>query len=157
VQNVNLATAKVGRDGHLEVGDMSYGSLVVPTGVKFPETAATVVDQFVKVQGQVLRDSDPSAALSPETLKAKLEPAVKIDPESERIAVGRFIRDGRAIVVVVNVGEQPFDGTLSLAHSHGWIVLDPATGRVSTACIAENGDVALRLSAYETQLFFSAS
>ena len=66
--------------------------------------------------------------------------------------LGRFTRDGREIMVVVNVGTQAYEGQLSPPTSGDWLSLDPATGAVERAEINEHGDLSLVLEARQTRL-----
>ena len=55
-----------------------------------------------------------------------------------RVALGRFQRDGREILLLVNVGRDPFQGEL-LGAEGGWLRMDPATGAIESAQSAGSG------------------
>jgi hypothetical protein len=152
IDHEHLAEAQVGKDNQLSIGNQSYRSLILPAGIEFPESAATIVEQFSKAGGRVLRDGVPPTALSPQTLKEAIGPTVAILPSSDRVVLGRFVRDGREIVITVNVGDRPFEGALSLPKSDDWLLLDPAAGQIEEANVAENGTVTLELNAHQTRL-----
>ena len=149
IDHSNLERAVVQNDGHLAIGDRMYRSLVLPQGVQLPEPVAAIVAEFTQAGGLVLRDGDADATKSPEALTAALRPAARIQPASPRIALGRFTRDGREIVAVVNVGRQVYQGQLVLQTSGDWLSLDPATGAIDRAA-SSDGNIALGLAPRQT-------
>ena len=157
IDHENLARAKVHDDGWLTIGSQRYLSLVVPAGVEFPEPVAAIVRRFSQAGGRVLRDGVAQRFVSPTVLQEALQPATRIAPDSERIVLGQFTRDGRKIAIAVNVGDQPYDGTLSLPESEDWLSLNPTTGAVDVAKTAANGEVSLAVGAWQTRLFVGAA
>jgi hypothetical protein len=153
VDHENLERAEVHADGFLSIGDRQYGSLILPSGVELPEPAATIVERLSQAGGRVLRDGVADATSSRDELARVLQPAVKIRPGSPRIVLGRFTRDGRDIIQVVNVGSQAYAGSLELPTSGGWLTLDPATGAVDPAECSETQETPLSLGARQTRLF----
>ena len=152
IDHEHLARAEVHADGALLIGGRRYKSFVSPAGVDFPKPAAAVVERFHQEGGCVLRDGGEDAASSSEDLIETLQPAVRIQPASARIVLGRFTRDGREILIVVNVGSQSYEGNLSLPFASDWLKLDPATGAVEQAEIDEKNGLELALGARQTQL-----
>jgi hypothetical protein len=152
IDHENLGRARVETDGVLAVGGRRYRSLVLPAGVELPRSAAAVVDRFSQVGGRVLRDSVGNDTSSAKKLIAALRPVVRIQPASPRIALGRFTRQGRKIVVVVNVGAQAYRGRLSVRTPGEWLSLDPATGAVRPAERSDSGDILLALDARHTRI-----
>ena len=66
----------------------------------------------------------------------------KIAPDNSWIMLGRFQREGRDIFILLNAGDEPYDGMLSFASSTGqrsWNALDPATGEISSLGMLRNG------------------
>ncbi len=155
IDHENLEQADAETDGTLSIGGRRYGSVVLPAGVDLPPSAAAVVNRFSLAGGRVLRDGD--AAGSTETLTTALQPAAGIVPASPRIVLGRFTRDGREIVLVVNVGSQAYEGRLWVPVSGDWLSLDPATGAIKRAEINEKGDIPLVLKARQTRLLVGQS
>ena len=152
IDHENLARAEVLPEGLLSIGGRSYKSLLLPAGADLPEPAATVVERFSQARGQLLRDGAGAAINSSKALIAALQPAASIQPPSEQIVMGRFLRDGKDITVVVNVGSKAYAGTLSLPTPGNWLSLDPATGAIERAVIDENGDISLALGARLTRI-----
>ncbi len=152
IDHENLARVDVQTDGLLSIGGRRYQSLILPAGVVLPKTAAAILERFSQAGGRVLRDGVGDATGSPESLTKALQPAAKVQPASPQIALGRFTRDEREIVLVVNVGEQAYEGNLSPPTSGTWLSLDPATGAVERAAVNDRGDLPLVLKARQTRL-----
>ncbi|MBM4035920.1 MAG: hypothetical protein FJ291_29625 [Planctomycetes bacterium] len=130
-----LANARVLRDGTLAMRDQRFGAIVLPQDTELLPDAARVVERFRTRGGKVLTDT---GQLASQALCEALRPAFRLTPASDRIVLGRFIRDEREIVLLVNVGRQPYSGTLSAQGVAGWLALDPATGAV-TPSTSEGG------------------
>ncbi|NQT40469.1 MAG: hypothetical protein HQ581_23445 [Planctomycetes bacterium] len=152
IDHENLEQADVQADGTLSIGGRRYVSLVLSADVELPQPAAAIVKRFSQAGGRVLRDGVGDAASSTVALTAAMQPAAKIDPASVRIVLGRFTRDGREIVLVVNVGSQAYEGRLSVPASGDWLSLDPASGAVERAEVDEKGDIPLVLKGRQTRL-----
>ncbi|NQT16772.1 MAG: hypothetical protein HQ582_28705 [Planctomycetes bacterium] len=148
IDHEKLASATVGHDGKLVVGDYSFKTLLLPEGAKLPPEAAGPVDQFRQRGGQVLVDT---AALDDQ-----LDPPHRIAPPSERIVLGRFQRDGREILLVLNAAKETYRGKLATDPAHGWLLLDPATGAIEPVATDEAGQIGLELQARETVLLVEA-
>jgi hypothetical protein len=153
IDHQKLGQARVQSDGTLSIGGHRYRSFILPSKVQLPEPAAATAARFVEAKGRLLRDGAGDAAITPDALTTALQPAVRIQPASPKIAVGRFVRDGRAIVAVVNVGSEAYEGQLSVAHKGDWLCLDPATGTIEPATRAAPGSAALALAGRQTRLF----
>ncbi len=147
-----LAAAEVGDDGTLKIAKNRYRTLLLPADAQLPPEAAAVVDRFVQKGGQVIRAGADMAAESAEALKTALSPSERIEPASPEIAVGRFIRDGRQVLVLVNVGKKPFEGMLHLKAKGEWLALDPATGEVKVANANPDGSLPLNLAPLQTRV-----
>lgn len=148
----HLAAAEAQADGLLKITKNRYRSLVLPTDVQLPAEAAEVVERFVQQGGRLIHDGVDKATESSESLKNKLDPAEQIQAASPHIAMGRFVRDGRRVMLLVNVGTQPYEGTLQTKASGAWVVLDPATGE-ATAATGTNRNLSLSLAARQCLIF----
>ncbi|MGA2032757.1 MAG: hypothetical protein ABSG68_10900 [Thermoguttaceae bacterium] len=139
----NLAVAAVSPDGNLIVGEHALNAILLPEGVELEPKAAAVVERFRRHGGRVLtspRDVGP-------LLTEKLQPQFRIFPPSSAITLGRFARDGRSILLAVNVGTTAYEGELLADHSDTWQVLDPAHGAIRVAKVNGPGRLRLRLDA----------
>ena len=134
-----LAGAKVDADGRLSIADRIYDALFLPDGVQLPAEAEKVVKQFQQRGGRILTDGPSDKALSREAILAAVKPAYRISPSSIEIALGQFARDGRTVLLAVNVSGKEYRGHLVTDTPGDWHVLDPATGVVSPAEIAQPG------------------
>ena len=146
IDHEHLAAAKPAGDGSLRIGNHRFTTLVLPADVELPRLAAGVADQFRKGGGQVLADEKQSGALSPKALVAAIRPACRISPVSDRIALGSFVRDGRRILLLVNVGKQPYQGKITVKPAGNWLLLDPADGSIRPAEKADNDHLNLVLA-----------
>ncbi len=146
IDHEHLAAAKPGSDGSLQIGDHRFTTLVAPAEIEFPPPAAKVVEAFRAGGGKVLVDQGQSGALSREELIAAIQPAFHISPPADTIALGSFVREGRRIVLLVNVGRQRYQGQLAAKPAGTWHVCDPADGSVYGAERTNDGLVKLDLA-----------
>ncbi len=153
IDHEQLSRAEVQNDGSLKIGQQQYRSLVVPAGAKLPDGAAASVARFVSLGGRVVDERVDGKPIPQETLIGMLRSPVTIQPASPHIALGRFVRDQRQILVVVNVGTQPYEGQLSVSSNCRWLSLDPTTGSVQGAVQHDSGSVQLTLAPRQTQIF----
>jgi hypothetical protein len=152
IDHENLASAAVRPDGKLAIRDHSFATLLLPDDVKLPPKAAEVVDAFRQSGGRVLVDGPPEAAITAERLMAGIRPPNRIAPPSDRIALGQFARDGRAILLVVNVGQEAYQGQLTSDAVKAWRRMDPATGAIKPVAANEAGQIRLDLAARQAVL-----
>jgi len=152
-----LAAAKVEADGSLRHGEHRFRSLVVPADVELPPPAAAVVEQFRKQGGRVAIAGGAAGALSRPALLAAIQPALRIAPASDTITLGSFVRDGRRILLLVNVGKQPYEGKIQVGPGAGWQVFDPADGSVRPAEPADAVHLKFQLGPRQSLLFVAGS
>ena len=146
VDHETLASATADAGGELAIADHRFGALVVPEQAKLPPEAADVVDRFRQSGGRVLVDGPPETALTAERLTAAIRPAFRVSPRSDRIALGQFTRDGRAILLVVNVGREGYQGQITSHAVKAWQRMDPASGAVRPLSPDEAGNVPVKLA-----------
>ncbi len=149
IDHENLAAAQVGDDGSLKIAKNRYRTIVLPVHAQLPSEAAAVVDKFVEAGGRVLRAGSDEATASSEAFRDALNPPERIEPAQANIALGRFSRDGRRVLLLVNVGTDLYEGTLHTQPGAKWLVLDPATGEV-TATKSESDTFPLKLAPRQT-------
>jgi hypothetical protein len=141
----NLAAAEVQADGTLKVANNCFRTLLLPTDAQLPPGAAAVVERFTAKGGRVIRDGIDNVA--------ELKPAERIEPASAHIALGRFVRDGRQVLLLVNVGTDAYEGTLRMETHGDWLALDPATGEAALASTGADGSIPLSLNQRQTRIF----
>jgi hypothetical protein len=83
-----------------------------------------------------------------EVLHSELE---KIIPANNWISFGRFERDGRTIYVILNAGNEPYQGTLKCPKTHAGLQLDPATAQIEE--IRETNSIPVTLAPFQTLIF----
>ncbi len=156
LQPVSAAQSSVGRrsqsplrDGEpvLTIAGHSFTTLVLPEGVVLPKPAATMVEQFRAAGGRIVTDGE-RAQFNTVTLSHAVRPENRLSPASETIALGRFRRDGRTILVLVNVAPRPYHGQLAVGTEGTWACLDPATGSNSPLATDGQGRLPIALSAH---------
>jgi len=147
-----LAAGTAEAGGKLAIGKRRFGRLVLPEDVRLPAQAASVVERFRQQGGRVLVDGPQAAPLSPARLLDAIEPACRLAPESPHVALGRFERDGRTVLLAVNVGQQPYRGQLSVGGPGTWLSLDPASGAVQPLGAPDAGRLPLTLAARQAIL-----
>ncbi len=138
-----LANAQI-RDSDLIIGAQRFIAVVLPTGVELPEPVAEKLKRFEDVGGRIFR-AEPSLSDADFGEMAGIYENGALSVESDRIIVGRFIRDGRDILLIVNVAAKPYTGAIKVTKAAEWIVAETANGRLKWAKVHKNGQVALSL------------
>jgi hypothetical protein len=144
-----LAAAKVRQGGTLEIKGHCFRALIMPQDVALPEAAAKVVARFQAQGGTVILDQ-AAAPLSGAALAAALRPQYALSPATDRVVLGRFVRAGRPVLVLLNAGAADYAGVLSTAAPGAWARLDPASGAVEIVSASASGDLKLALAARQT-------
>jgi len=126
IDHEHLAGATAQPDGTLAIRDQRYKSLILPEDTELPPPVKAVADASRRHGGRVIVDRSEAQ----QSLLEQLQPDFRIAPASERIALGQFIRDGRRILLVVNVGRQDYDGHLTGQTSGSWHTMNPSTGSI---------------------------
>lgn len=127
-----LAGAEV-RNSDLTIGPQRFKALVLPMGVELPEPVAKKLEQFKDSGGRIFR-AEPSLSDADFRTLARIYENGTLSVKSDRIIVGRFIRDNRDILLVVNVAAKPYTGAVRVANAaNKWVVAEPAGGRLKQA------------------------
>jgi hypothetical protein len=137
-----LSAASV-QKGSLCVAGRPFTTLILPCGVELPALAQEKVEELHAAGGLVLRDVT-AQELDVQALTSTHDCGLPRDA-NERLVVGRFVREGRRMVVVVNVGTARYDGGLTAGNPGSWHVADPHAGSVERARATGTGDVAISL------------
>jgi hypothetical protein len=114
VDDVALQSAQIA-DGALRVADLAYRCLVVPPGGA-SEEAAAIIDG-AKAAGVPVLEGEASAIL-PEAMQWAI---ARLEPASEQVVVARRRAREGELFLVVNEGQEKYEGTLIL----------PVTGKVT--------------------------
>jgi hypothetical protein len=148
-----LAAAKPDADGSLAVGEHRFKALVLPADVELPQQAAAVVEQFRSHGGRVVVDGGPAGTISKSAILKQIQPQWQIAPASDRIALGSFVRDGRRILLLANVGKDAYQGSISMSRPDDWQLLDPASGAIRAGEKINADHVKLALAPRQAILF----
>jgi hypothetical protein len=138
-----LAGAEVHNAGLL-IGGQRFNALVLPTGVDLPKPVTKKVERFEEAGGQVFRAKAPQAEVDFTKLAVIYESGA-MSVKSDRIIVGRFTRDSRDILLVVNVGAKPYVGAVTAKNAAEWIVAEPTSGKLEEAKVVEAGQISITL------------
>jgi len=138
-----LAKMRVGSDGTLAIKDQRFDAIVLPQDVELPPEAAKVVERFRGRGGKAIADT---GKLNGSALWEALHPGFRLTPACDRIVLGRFHREGREILLLVNVGRQPYAGALTTGSAIAWLALDPASGSTAPAVVEAPGTIRLALA-----------
>ncbi len=144
-----LASARV-KGRQLCVGDVCFDAVVLPVDIELPAPAKVNLGRFEAASGRVLREK-AGERLSLDSLVALYDSGLTRDPQ-DRIVVGRFTRDGRDLVVVVNVGTTVREFALSAPQAGKWIVTDPATGTMGPASSDRPDSIPVSLLPHATRI-----
>jgi len=138
-----LAGAEV-RNSDLIIGPQRFQALVLPAGVELPEQAAKKLERFEDAGGQVFRAKASQPEIDFDTLAGIYESGA-LSVKSDRIIVGRFVRDERDILLVVNVAAKTYTGAVKVAKAAKWVVAEPVSGRLEQAKVDEAGQISISL------------
>jgi hypothetical protein len=144
-----LAAARV-QGRQICVDGRCFDALLLPADVDLPAPAMANVRRFEAGGGRILRDV-PGETISLGSLAALYDSGLTGGPQ-ERIVVGRFTRDDRDLVLVVNVGTEPCDFDLSASQAASWMVADPATGTIEPVSADRPRWISLSLAPRATQI-----
>ncbi|MHB1037763.1 MAG: hypothetical protein ACYC35_25250 [Pirellulales bacterium] len=150
VDHEYLAAMVARPGGKLAIKDHEFTALVLPEDVELPPAAAKTVDEFRRQGGRVVADA--GRRLFAQSPVEKLQPPRRLSPASERVAMGRFLRDGREILLVANVAKAPYQGSLSGEVAGTWQIMDPATGEIHPVETDPTGGVRVSLAARQAIL-----
>jgi hypothetical protein len=152
IDHEHLAAAKVEPDGRLAIHDQRYAALILPEGTELPPAAAAVAERFGQCGGRIVGATLPSGKWSGSSLIEVLRPPCRISPASDQVVLGQFLREGRRVLLLVNVSREPYRGRLATDPSGDWQAMDPGTGRIEPAGTDDASGVRLELAARQAIL-----
>ena len=132
------------RGSQLNIRGNRFEAIVLPAGVVLPETAREKIEQFRSNGGIVIQPAAQGAGIDFKKLSG-LYADGSLSTPNDRIVLGRFRRDGREILILVNVSSEPYDGDIACRKSAAWLAADPGTGRIETAATDTNGKIKISL------------
>jgi hypothetical protein len=120
------------RGSQLDIRGHRFGALVLPVGAMLPKTVREKIEQFKSNGGILIRPAKQGTGIDFKKLSG-LYADGSLSTPNDRIILGRFQRDGREILMLVNVSSEPYDGGIACRKSATWLAADPGTGRIERA------------------------
>lgn len=151
VDHEYLAKAEITPTGSLRIGHVEIKTLLCPAGIQWPTSVEKQIELFQHQGGRVLQDS-PEHPITQANLRQQIQPAVRIEPAHTRMAFGHFARAEHTIFLLVNMGKDPYQGTLQGVPTGHWTQLDPATGQIQDLSATEQG-IPIHLRPLQTLLW----
>ena len=145
-----LARARV-QDGSLWVNDVRFEGVALPAEVDVPAGAQQVLRRFEAGGGRVLRMT-PKRKMTLSSLESIYDSDI-LDKPADRVVVGRFTRASRELLVVVNVGTEACECTISAPDAAKWLVADPATGTIGPVRVSGQDRISVSLPGRATRVF----
>jgi hypothetical protein len=132
------------QSSQLQIRGHQFGAIVLPADAIPPKTAMEKIKQFKSNGGIVIQPAAQGAGIDFEKLSG-LYASGSLSIPNDRIILGRFQRDSREILILVNVSSEPYHGDISCRKSASWLAADPATGHIETATTDTNGKIKISL------------
>ncbi|GAB4132496.1 hypothetical protein [Thermopirellula anaerolimosa] len=145
-----LAAGKVTPEGRLHLGGVELSALLVPMDAELPPEAAKVVAEWEAAGGKVIRDN-AERPIGVNNVRSEVVPDVVVEPADDALTLGRFSRNGRDILLLVNVGRSEWSGRVRSSKSGAWLVLNPHSAE-SESRGADAEGVSITLPPRETRI-----
>ncbi len=152
IDHEHLIRAAVERDGHFSLGGHRFHTLVLPAGVELPAEAAAMVDRLRQAGGRVIEDGQGEAYRDAGKLADAVRPTERFVPSADGLVLGRFVRDRRRVLLMLNAATTPYSGRLDSASPGAWTVLNPASGEISPATKDGEGRITIELGSRQALL-----
>lgn len=124
----------------LRIGEHLFDAIVAPAQTNPP---AGLMKRFLAAGGCALA-AKPGEKLNLSPLAAQY-PSGRLNEPAERLVLGRFVRDGRELILVVNVGTETLDRKISAPGAAKWVVADPASGSIEPSRLENAHWIAISL------------
>ncbi len=128
-----LEDAEVSETKTLRIRGHEFDALAIPAVSELSKTAGGILERFGAAGGRVIRSEETD-----ETPGLRELAPFPLTPACPRIVLGRFQREGREILLLVNIGDEAYSGHIKLP-SGAWTQADPATGKVKSATSSPEG------------------
>jgi len=138
-----LSRAEI-RDNTIWIGERRFEALVLPALVELPVMLALVVERFKAAGGKVLSDKHSGRGMDYDSL-SRIYMNGRLAASNDRVVVGRFKRDSRDILIVVNVAPEPYVGDFSIEQGTRWLIAYPDSGKIEPIETDNSGKIALSL------------
>jgi hypothetical protein len=145
IDHENLEKAEL-KNGDFIINNHHFNKIVFPIEVKLPDAIQKKITEFKINVGLVMNWEQDST-----NLKA-FKPIYQISPSSDSILLGSFTREGKRIMLLVNVSRKDYQGTISTGKTRQWLVLDPLSGNVNHL-LADKNAIKISLAQRQALLF----
>ena len=145
-----LAGAKI-LDKDIWIAGQRFEALILPATVELPRAAQVVVNQFKAIGGKVLLDKTSGQAIDLDSLNNVYASGRLIVPNNQ-IIVGRFSRQSRNILMLVNVDSDHYSGRISGKNSEQWLIAHPDSGQIEHITTDESGMMAISIPSHSVIL-----
>lgn len=153
-------------DGELTIADYRYKAVVIEDGSRMEPSSWRWLEQFAEQGGYIVELCEEGSATTPnigqvrignvaelsELLLSRLGSEVALEPAASAIRISMVMKKGIHFYVVVNEGEEPYEGIIRTRHSGLTEVWHPWTSecnKVHGGQTAEGQNIALRIERRE--------
>jgi hypothetical protein len=113
------------------------------------------VQEFETASGKVFRSRSPEPGIDFESL-AEIYANGALTPPSDRVVIGRFLREGWNIILIVNVSAQPYQGNVTVKKDFDWLRANPVTGQIESIKRNQTGTIDISLPARHAVLLMGS-
>jgi hypothetical protein len=145
IDHENLEKAEL-KNGEFIINNHHFNKIVFPIEVKLPDAIQKKITEF-KIKGGLVMNWEHDST----NLKA-FKPIYQISPSSDSILLGSFTREGKRILLLVNVSRKDYQGIISTGKTRQWLVLDPLSGNVNHL-LADKNSIKISLAQRQALLF----
>ncbi|PWW00990.1 alpha-L-rhamnosidase-like protein [Paenibacillus cellulosilyticus] len=153
-------------DGMLEIADYRYKAIVIEDGHRLEPSSWQWLERFAEQGGYIVELSGDGSARTlnigqarigkvekiSELLLSRLGSEVALEPAASTIRISRVTKDGIHFYVVVNEGEEPYEGAIRTRHGGQTEIWNPWTGECGQANgeqAAEGQNIVIRIERRE--------
>jgi hypothetical protein len=141
-----LANAEV-RDNDIWIAGQWFAALVLPAAMELPGAVEAIVRQFEASGGKVFPDNTSGQAIDFDSL-GSIYASGRLALPNDQMIVGRFSRQGRDILILVNVGSDSYSGRISGGNNTQWLIAYPDSGQIEQIKIDELGRMAVSVPSH---------
>jgi hypothetical protein len=140
-----LASAKI-HNKDIWIAGHRFEALVLPALVELPGPVQAVVEQFKATSGKILQDNTSGQAIDFDSLRVYASGRLVVP--NDQIIVGRFSRQGREILILVNVANESCSGRITGENSDQWLIAHPDSGKIECITTDESGRMAVSVPSH---------
>jgi hypothetical protein len=151
IDHDTLGGAEAREDGLLVKG-RKFDALLLPAGAQLPPPLGAIAERLAAF-GRLMQEGDPARAVDFNRL-SQFRPLGCLEPACEKVVLGRFVRDGRRLLLYVNVGAKAYEGRVRVVNGAArWCQADPATGQIAPCKVVDADAISVSLPVNAALLF----